>query len=868
MTMRFAGSSGAERHDSEISSPPRCPVPGPLPNTLLNRLRLLEMLNTPVAVTLVTAPAGFGKSTLVAQWVQQADQAIHWIPLQPEDNDDHRWQLRAHAALDDGLDCLVLDNAEVLTRETCRAFLDDLVNNLGSGQRVVIVARRPVGLRLSRLRATRTVVEIGIDDLRFSPDETWTLLKERNSTRLTREQIRALWSMTRGWVAGLMLAVAADETAPPMSGFTENEWKKWDDLLDDYYREEVIERLPNDIRTILYEFSDLPILTADLCAIARSDSSGSSDLHRLLQQVPDVMIRLPDDDGYLFKPLFSASLRRFAASHGVRPVDRCPAVRWLHETGNLRAAAGLALEGDDSDWIECTMQRLGESLVCLSHFDELILWMDRVPSDLVSRHPDFQYWRIVARLGQGRTFQVNQMIDTVAPGWIATGDPLHTGRASLLRGMLAYWEGSGSQASSQLALALEQLPPSAEMERLYAETYLGNQAFREGRDDDAEVPLRAAELKLRGQPIQAHWGWRTVAADRANAYAIRGDLHSATTKYRLMLEELPGPMPEIEGFLRCRLLALQVERGLLDEATANHARIEGLLAIDETHWQLEVGMARVQSMLAHRGDVVDWRHDAAIARTRMLLASGSVEEAETWASGYLKQVRHLPQKNQLVLLLAYMWLRRGELPMVRSWLRDVGPSPWPWIDQFGDINPLVLAIDLALAEKAFEVAASTAQAAVGEAKARRRWAEFVGLSVRLAIAQRKLGDREESSTHLEDALRRGLKGGFVQAFDVPGFTLAEVFREDWERIRVAPGIGEYIHLLPPSIAGEDHLLLTRREAEVLALVAEGKSNKEIATELFISVNTVRNHLVRMGKRLQAGSRTELVARARRVGLLD
>lgn len=142
------------------------------------------------------------------------------------------------------------------------------------------------------------------------------------------------------------------------------------------------------------------------------------------------------------------------------------------------------------------------------------------------------------------------------------------------------------------------------------------------------------------------------------------------------------------------------------------------------------------------------------------------------------------------------------------------------------------------------------------------------MSARLAIALRVTGDRDEAASHLVEALRMGLGGGFVRSFDVPGFALAEVFREDWERIREEPGIAEHIHLLPAADAGEDHSLLTRREAEVLALVAEGRSNKEIAAILFISVNTVRNHLARMGKRLNTGSRTELVARARRVGILQ
>jgi LuxR family maltose regulon positive regulatory protein len=492
--------------DSKLLSTSWKTMPRPVPDALLERPRLIDRLNESAAVTLVTAPAGFGKSILVTQWAQRVSLSVNWLSLQTDDNDAGWLERRIDAVLEDSPACLVLDNAGVLTSAASLAVLDRLVNDSGTLLRLVIVGRRPARLRLSRLRAMRQVAEIEVDDLRFTLGEACALLEDRNPTRLTREQIRSLWRVTRGWPTGLMLAVTADETCSSISGFAGDEWKKWDDLLDAYYREEVLERLPEDVQTFLFTNADLPMLTGDLCDFASGDSSGSAGLARLLEQAPDVLIRLPGDDRYLFKPLFSVPLRRLAVASGVKSVDRRPVVEWVHETGDLRAAAGLALQAGERPWIERTIQRLGEYLVRHSLFDQLILWMSRVPDDVVSLHPGFQYWRIVARLGLGRTFEAGQMVDDAAPGWIATGDPLHVGRVSLLQGMLAYWEGRGSAASSHLALALEYLPPQAEMERLYAETFLGNQAFREGRDDDAAVPLRAAELKLRRQTIQVHWG--------------------------------------------------------------------------------------------------------------------------------------------------------------------------------------------------------------------------------------------------------------------------------------------------------------------------------------------------------------------------
>ncbi|HYJ12096.1 MAG TPA: response regulator transcription factor, partial [Thermomicrobiales bacterium] len=199
---------------------------------------------------------------------------------------------------------------------------------------------------------------------------------------------------------------------------------------------------------------------------------------------------------------------------------------------------------------------------------------------------------------------------------------------------------------------------------------------------------------------------------------------------------------------------------------------------------------------------------------------------------------------------------------VQSWLRDLGTPRWPWVKSFGDINPTMLAIDLNLAQGNLAVATRQAQSLVTDAADHLRWSEYVTGCVRLGLARDLAGDPGGARIALQEAARIGVRGGFNRSFRMPGWNLPTHFGARWKQWGLPqPASSLSLTGLVPEFQ------ITQREIEVLELVAQGNSNKEIATSLFISVNTVRNHLVRISRRLEAGSRTEVVAKARRVGLL-
>jgi LuxR family maltose regulon positive regulatory protein len=198
----------------------------------------------------------------------------------------------------------------------------------------------------------------------------------------------------------------------------------------------------------------------------------------------------------------------------------------------------------------------------------------------------------------------------------------------------------------------------------------------------------------------------------------------------------------------------------------------------------------------------------------------------------------------------------------------MGPLQYSWVRAFGDINPVLLEIDLCLAEGRGRDAAVRAQEMVDQSRQRQRISELTSFLLRLAIARRMEGDDSRAYQALREAVHTGLAGGFVRSMVVPGYHLPTYFGEMWQSVRHSPEARARFQDLPFETDDVQAAPFTPRETEVLNLVASGMSNKQIATTLFISVNTVRNHLVRMSKRLQTRSRTELVAKARTIGVLD
>ncbi|MGC4107233.1 MAG: LuxR C-terminal-related transcriptional regulator [Thermomicrobiales bacterium] len=859
--------------EGSVGRSPRDMVPPNLPYGHLPRPRLIAMIERPFRprVTLIVAGAGYGKTILATELAAQLDVQVGWLTLSESDNDDHaliedlrvalrpclrRGRLAPPPEMTDDHDllerdladieqgnCLILDNCEILTNPACHQVLSDVVTGLPDRCSIVLISRTTPRLPLGKLRASGMLREIGPSHLPFTRAETAAFLAGLPDVRLESDETQQVHHFTQGWAVGLYL-VSVAARAHELTLFSERDRHPvFHQFVDEYVHQELLAPLSKSSRAFLLATIELPTINPDICAQALGTSDTSDRIAEFIREFPFIVPVPAMPSHWAWPRMIRESLLRITNATAHRATmtnEQSLILSLLFQKGALRDAADYALIGGDPEWVAAAVRPWCEHLALRSDFEPLGTLLSQLPEASLETHPDFLYWRAIAHLGIARHLSVLEWFAPVEQAWMTSGDPLLRGRALTCRCLIAWLSGLHPEAIATADAALATLPQSATTERMYAATTKARVLFREGDDDGAALANREAEHLAALLPIDEQWAWRSLAMDRANAYAMRGDLHSAVTKYRLIISELPESLRFLEGFYRCRLIGLAIEQGKLDLARHEYGHVERLL---EGEWRF-------------------WHIWAIVARTRLLIAEEAFGDAEAWATQHVKVMRRMPGKSQLIMQLARVWLHHGEYAMVRSWLNDLRDLPFPWIDAFGEVSQLQMQVDLDLAEGHYEAAETLAASLTAAAERMSRWSEFIVFSVRWALALSLLGETNRVLPVLTRAVHRGDRGGFVQAYDVAGFTTSSLIAE----ARQANAAGKPADALSASAASSH--TLTRREHEVLLLVSRGRTNQQIAAELYISVNTVRNHLVHICRRLDANSRVEAVAKARDLGLLS
>jgi LuxR family transcriptional regulator, maltose regulon positive regulatory protein len=313
--------------------------------TLIARPRLLDRLDEGLAaaLTLVAAPPGFGKSTLVAAWARRGGHPVAWLSLDAADNDPARFArylvaacelaqpgiaagalgaLRAAqgppldamlAALLDALAALpcdlvlVLDDYHVIEARPIHNALAVFIAHRPPRAHLVMATRADPPLPLARLRARGELVEIRAADLRFTPDEAATFLNQMMGLRLSAAQVAALEERAEGWIAGLQLAALSlrgrDDPADFVAAFSGTHRH-----VLDYLAEEVLDRLAEEDRQFLLQTAVLDRLTAELCAALTGRAGGQATLERL-DRANLFLIPLDEERAWYRYHLFADFLR-------------------------------------------------------------------------------------------------------------------------------------------------------------------------------------------------------------------------------------------------------------------------------------------------------------------------------------------------------------------------------------------------------------------------------------------------------------------------------------------------------------------------------------------------------------------------------
>jgi LuxR family maltose regulon positive regulatory protein len=898
-------------------------VPGPRPG-LVPRARLLARLDASIGreLVLVCTPAGFGKTTLLAEWARQARQPVAWLSLDDGDNDPTRFWRHVSAALDrprpgvaervagllggpqaasfDAVAVtlvnelaevaeqvvLVVDDYHLVQAPPVHTSVGFLVEHLPASLRLVVATRTDPPLPLARLRARGQLAELREADLRFTSHEAAELLHAGVGPELPEAAVAALEDRTEGWVAGLQLAALSLRDHSDPTGFVEGFSGSHRYVLD-YLTEEVLDRQPEQLRTFLLETSVLDRLSGELGAAV----TGRSDSQQLLEQIERSNLFLhPLDEvrgWWRYHRLFADLLR--ARLHQHQP-ERVPelhraAAAWHDQHGLAEDAVRHALAAGDMAWAARLVDRHAQSRLERGEGATLQRWLAALPAELVCTWPRLCLAEAIIALIAGRLDEVEAQLtqservydaDRPRAGGTHRGLANVPGMLAMMRAELAH---RGGDAEATIRLARQGLAVTdAEDQylRYHLRWNLAVGTLLEGRVADAEAAL--AELAADPWATGPRW-YLTVRTRRTLGQVQRAQgrlgaaLRSCQQALELAADAAGRPTVPPVALAYVGIAELLRERGEL-EAALDHAT-QGVALCRQLAYGQWLGtslavLAWVREALGdHNGAlvaigearwsvpdpevIVDLILPVAVLRARLLLARGEVAEVARWARrrglDAADEPRYAREWEHLVLARVLVAEHAPEraLPLLAR-LDDLAAAQ----QRIGSLIEIRALQAVTLDAAGDQPGALDALAGALTLAAPEGWQRvFVDEGAPMAaLLGRLVAARHPSQVPPDGGVPSAYLGRLLAAFGQAG---AQRVRPTGRAVAVSPS------LIDP---------LTDRELEVLALLAAGTSNRQIADELVVVEETVKKHVSHILGKLGAANRTQAVARARQLGLLE
>lgn len=870
-------------------------IPPPRPK-VIQRPRLIERLNEGMhgKLTLVSASAGFGKTTLVSEWVAGCRRPAAWLSLDEGDDDPSRFLSYLIAAIrtirvniGEGLFgalqspqppiesiltnlineitaapdpfILVLDDYHMINAKPVDNILIFLLEHLPPQMHLVIATRMDPDLPLARLRVRGQLTELRAADMRFNPTEAAGFLTQVMSLKLSSEEIILLETRTEGWIAGLQLAAISLQGHKDAASFIKSFTGSHRFVLD-YLVEEVLQQQSESIQTFLLYTSILDRMCGSLCDAVLSfnhDAFGQETLkyleHANLFIVPLDSERRWYRYHHLFADLLRQRIHQTPILHGkVADLHRLASV-WYEENGLELEAFHHAAAANDVDRAARLMEGGGMPLHFRGAVTPVLKWLKVLPAAVLDARPSLWVMYGSALLMVGQMNGVERKLLAAEAALQAAEQDDNT------RDLI------GHIASVRAALAVSQ----HQIEIIIAQSHRALKYLHPGN-----LPVRTATIWTLGYAYQLQGNRAAASEAYTEAISISeaighmiitisatiglGNLQEADNQLDLAVQtylrvlQLAGdpPLP-IACEAHLGLARIFLEWNDMDRA-AQHAERSIRLAqqIENTDRSIacEAFLARLKlaqrdaagaeailakaSQLVIRYNFAHQMHEVAAAQVHTLLRLGNLTAAA-----------HLVHKHDLPMSQARVHLAQGE--------------------------------------------AARALAALGrllcQAEERGWEDERLKVMVLQAIALHMLDDKDKALQKLSDALSLAEKGGFIRIFIDEGTPMAGLLSEAIAR-GIKPDYAsklqavikaeeqkdvDYPHLYLPLALDSQSLIepLSQRELEVLRLIAQGLSNLEISERLFLALSTVKGHNRNIFDKLLVQRRTEAVARARELNLL-
>jgi LuxR family maltose regulon positive regulatory protein len=888
-----------------------------------------ELLNEGMnrKLTLVCAPAGFGKTTLLSEWRMihlDSEYPLAWLSLEEADNDPTRFLTYLIAALQvieaDVGDVvlaslrspqpppteslltalindiasipedftLVLDDYHLIANEAVHDKLNFLLDHLPPQAHLIISSRAEPPLPLARLRARGQMTEIRADDLRFTPEETGAFLQGPMGLNLPEGSVAALEERTEGWIVGLQLAALSMQGREDISGFLAT-LRGSNRYVLDYLAEEVLRRQPDDLGAFLLQTSILDRMSGPLCD-AVTDRKDGQEMLESLERANLFTIPLDEERRwYRYHHLFSEFLRE--RLHRTQP-DQEPrlhrkASTWYEHDGLVHEAVDHALAAADLETAARLIEENFRDMLAHGEATLLLNWLEELPEELLRSRPRLCIPCAWARLLTGQSEDAELCVQDLERMVDADADfPPDRNEVPSSNEELAAVSGEAAAIRAFIVRTRGDVSRSLELSRR------------------ALGLLREDNFTLRG----------IVALNLGGAYSMSGDLAAAEAALTEAITASRRANNAFGVLLAMRELAeLQVMGGRLHRA-ADLYRQSLRLAEQRPFPAASLAHVGMGELLYEWNDLDGAMHHLTegielgerSGSTNIIFPSHFLLARVKWAQGDLDGAARIIQEdehsvhslnlssrdlNRIVAYGAWLRLAQGDASAAARLLRQRSISVDDQVDHLSIFEHLVLARVL-IAQNENDVGLDLLERLLGVAEATQSMGSAIEILVVLALAVGAQGDEVQALAALERALSLAEPESYIRTFVDEGTPMAALLQKILRARRRRRLIGSqdasqgYVGALltafgrssgSPAPRTETELLqavqplpdpLSEREMEVLRLVAAGNSNREISAQLFVSVDTVKKHLTHIFVKLGVSSRTQALARARELGLIS
>ena len=893
-------------------------IPSPRPKVVF-RPRLIARLDEGLyhKLTLISAPAGFGKTTLISEWVARSERATAWLSLDEGDNDLARFLAYLVAALQTitaelgegllaglqspqpphiesmltillneiaatpGNFILVLDDYHAIDAQPVDQVLTFLLEHLPPQMHLVIVTREDPQLPLARLRARGQLTELRAADLRFTPAEAAEFLNQMMGLNLSAEDIAALETRTEGWIAGLQMAALSmqgrSDTASFIQAFTGSHR-----FVLDYLVEEVLQRQPERVRSFLLQTAVLDRLSGSLCdaVIRREDGRGMLDT---LERGNLFVVPLDDRrQWYRYHHLFADVLQARLMEEWPGQVSTLHrrASEWYEQNGQRSDAIRHALAAEDFGWAADLIELAGPIVQESSQTATWLGWVRALPDELIRIRPVLSVWYAYALLGVGE-MEAAEVRLTDAERWL---EPVGS-----MDKRLEY-------PIAQMVVVDEEqfrtLPATIAVARAYHAQTLG--------DVSGTVKYAQRALALSPEGEQLRRGQATALLGMT--YWASGDLEAANrtfTNYTMKLRTA-GNIPDAIS-TTCVVAEIRMALGRLREAVSTFEQLlqfvvgrgepmppdtadlyRGLGEIYREQGDLK---AAVQQLLRSRelgeqAELPGWRYRWCIAQARLNETQGDLDGA----LDLLNEAEHryirtpLPDARPISAMKARIWIAEGRLAEVLGWARERGLSVDDDLSYLREFEHITLARVLIARYRSnredvsINGAMRLLERLLQAAEKGRRIGSVIEIMVLQALAHQAQGNISLARARLERALSLAEPEGYVRIFVDAGLPMAVLLQEVAQHTTV-PNYAGRLQAVFEKVEGRTPLTqslsepLSERELEVLELLGTELSGPEIARTLVVSLSTLRTHTQNIYSKLGANNRRAAVRRAEELHLL-